>query len=131
MKKIILAIASISFFACANSKKSTREKTLNETEVVAKNYQFTVSFISIGSGTDANARNSFDKFVTNFEQKNNTKLAFVKVQWGREGEMDYCFDMNIMSLPQQEKFIAESKALLKNSKLVRYERNAICREGRK
>lgn len=94
-------------------------------------HTYTVSFISIGSGTDREARKRYDRFILDCEEANNTKLTYQKVNWGREGEMDYCFEIGALIPSIQEKFIAESKDILKESQLIRYVENKPCREPRK
>jgi hypothetical protein len=49
------------------------------------------------------------------------------INWGREGETDFCLKLKELSKDQQEQFIKESKTLLENRKLVRIYENEKCR----
>lgn len=131
MKKLVLAAICISFFACANSKKTTKEIANSQANVAASKTHFTVSFISIGAGPDTKARMAYDQYIAAFEQKNKVQLSVEKVNWGREGETDYCFDLNNLNNKQQTIFVAESKAKLSESKLIRFSQKMTCREPRK
>jgi len=113
--------------ACHSSQKTTT--ALAETTTVIN--QFTVSFISIGAGTDVSAKTAYDTYIENFAKQNKVKLIYDKVNWGREGEMDYCFDLSPLKADVKALFIEETKRLLASSKLVRYAENTSCRSPRK
>jgi len=136
MKKLILIILPLAvIISCHNTKKSTVNKTKNN---VSQNailsdsiYRFTVSFISIGSGTDKDAKNQFSQFIQQFNEKNNIKINTEITNWGREGETDYCLKLNELNEQQQIQFISETKEILKNSTLVRYYENSICKHKKR
>jgi len=113
--------------ACNSTKKATAKNltpsTSNNINAIDTLYRFSVSFISIGAGTDKKARQDYDQYLTQYEQKNKIKLSYKITPWGREGEKDYCFKLNELNKKQQEVFIAETKEVLKNSTLVRYKEN--------
>lgn len=95
-------------------------------------YRFNVSFISIGSGVDYKAKDKYDAFVLDFAKRNgNVKLKHETSPWGREGEVDYCFSLSELNARQQGAFVQESKALLKDNKLVQFAENVVCKKGRK
>jgi hypothetical protein len=94
-------------------------------------YRFNVSFISIGSGTDSKAKQQFNDFITQFNNNNKVTITPEIVSWGREGETDYCLKLNDLNIELQNKFIADTKELLKNSKLIRYKENTVCKPKRK
>lgn len=102
--------------------------TTLQTENISR---FTVSFISIGSGTDKNARKTFLDYLNDYEVKNKKKLIFEVVPWGREGETDYCFKLAELKEDEQTNFITNIKELLKQSKLVRYSENTACKNRQK
>ena len=127
MKNLIYFSAVISILACNSTKKATAKNltssTSNNINAIDTLYRLSVSFISIGAGTDKKARQDYDQYLTQYEQKNKIKLSYKITPWGREGEKDYCFKLNELNKKQQEVFIAETKEVLKNSTLVRYKEN--------
>ncbi len=131
MKKIIaLPLSFVLFFACSSSKKPIENKSKKDvlqSFLPDSIYRFNVSFISIGSGIDHKAKEQFVQFIQQFDEKNNVKINKEITHWGREGETDYCLKLNELNKQQQEQFIKETKALLKNSTRVRYNENSICR----
>jgi hypothetical protein len=125
----------MSSYNCSGSKKSTdasgSKKTENtgsaQLEQDKKLFRFTVSFISKGAGTDYQIRQKYDAFVTDFETRNKVKIGINKASWGREGEIDYCIEFNDIKKEITEKFIEESKALLKASDRINIGENTNCR----
>jgi hypothetical protein len=86
------------------------------------NSRLLVSFISIGQGADQQAREKFDKFL-----KEQTVLVnYEGINWGREGEMDYCFTLGELSPAQQAEFVKKVKALIGENKLVLISENVPC-----
>jgi hypothetical protein len=134
MKSIILFFAIVVFVACNTPKQATNIKLQNQvsqnTVLPDSIFRFTVSFISIGSGTDKKAMQQFMDFIEQFNNKNNVKITTEKAQWGREGETDYCLKLNEIDKNQQDKFIADVKEVLKTSTLVRYKEYDICKNKR-
>lgn len=131
MQNLIYFFAIIALLACNSTKKTTEGKSENQvtqnTILPDSIYRFTVSFISIGSGTDKNARQQFSQFIDQYNEKNNVKINAEITNWGREGEIDYCLKLADLNKQQQDKFIADTKELLKASTLIRYNENSICR----
>ena len=80
MKNLIFLIAIITLFACNSTKKVTDKKTTTSTTqntiTTDTNYRFSVSFISIGAGTDKKAKQQYDHYITEYEQKNKVKLNY-------------------------------------------------------
>ena len=126
MKNLIYFIAIIIVIACNSTSKIAENKLQQKTILPDSIYRFTVSFISIGSGTDSEARQQFSRFIQQFNKENNITINTEITNWGREGEMDYCLKLNELNKQQQDRFIAETKKILKNSTLVRYNENSIC-----
>ena len=128
---VFLILFLFGFVACNTSKKITESKSQNQVSqkkpLPDSLYRFTVSFISIGSGTDKNAKQQFIQFIQQFNEKNNVKVNAEIANWGREGETDYCLKLSELNKQQQNQFLTETKEVLKNSALVRYEENCICR----
>lgn len=104
-----------------------KKAELNQTEAAEtsaskdSSYRFVVSFISIGSGIDKKAKSQYEQFLKDFELKNNVTISYEKKYWGREGEINFCFMLNELKNEEQESFILQSKNLLANSTLVRFQ----------
>ncbi len=130
MIRIFLLIIVTTVLSCNTSKKAEKEAITINSETKEPLTSFTVSFISIGAGTDYTARSSFNDFISSFEQANNIKLMYETINWGREGETDYCFDLKTFYPSLQDKFITESKEHLASSTLIRYIENKDCKTGR-
>lgn len=128
MKKYLYILALVPLAACHNPKKVPVKQPVTAQQTTG-NMRFIVSFISIGSGTDREAMRQFDTYITKFEEKNSVKLNAEKTNWGREGEIDYCFKLDELKVKQQETFIKETRELLKNSTRVRYMENSPCRQA--
>ncbi len=117
--------------ACNSTKKITENSMAKSTVLPDSIYRFNVSFISIGSGTDSKAKQQFNDFITQFNNNNKVTITPEIANWGREGETDYCLKLNGLNSELQNKFIADAKELLKNSKLIRYKENSVCKPKRK
>ena len=132
MTNLIFLFAVITLFGCNSSKKVTDQiETTSATENTSTtdaNYRFSVSFISIGAGTDKNAIQQFDAYIAEYQQKNKLKLSFEITKWGREGEIDYCLKLSELDKKKQELFITKTKETLQSSSLVRYKENEACRQ---
>lgn len=137
MKKVILfGILLLAFLACKSKKKvavatPVAQQTSQAVILPDSMYRFTVSFISIGGGTDRKAKEMFSQFILQFNEKNKVNIIAEKANWGREGETDYCLKLNELNTQQQDQFISETKTLLKSSTLVRYTENSKCRHKKK
>ena len=130
MKTLLFFFSIIVLYSCKNTSTTTK-KNLSEKSLQAENIcRFNVSFISIGSGTDKNARQLFLDFIKDYEVKNSKKLVVDVVPWGREGEVDYCFKLTELKVDDQNNFILNIKELLKQSKLVRYSEDSPIRKNK-
>ena len=110
-----------------NATTSDNGKKVNPDPIVTAT-RLTVSFISIGAGTDYKAKEKFEKFVAGFETRNKVKLVAEKVGWGREGEVDYCYDLATLKPLQRAAFVQETKALVNGNDLVQVRENKPCRK---
>ena len=99
-------------------------KTANAKEGDA--YSLIVSFFSIGEGIDGKAKAAFLDYITTFEHNEMTKISYEEVHWGREGEVDYCMQLQELYATQQVRFVAGLKELFKDKKLVKLEQNSPC-----
>ena len=131
IKIITISIGLILSIACNSTKKTTENNSIKAIVLPDSIYRFNVSFISIGSGTDSKAKQQFNEFITQFNNNNKVAIKPEITSWGREGEKDYCLKLNDLNQELQNKFIVDTKELLKASKLVRYYENSTCRQKRK
>lgn len=86
-----------------------------------------VSFYSIAYGIDYEAQTGLKNYMASFEEQHKVKLNVTEVRWGREGEIDYCFDLENLKADQQAEFIAGTKKILSVSKLVHIIENTGCK----
>ena len=131
MTKLIFLCAVITLLGCSSTKNAADQNattTVTQNTMSDANYHLIVSFISIGAGTDTNAMQQFDTYIAEYQQNNHLKLSFEVTKWGREGEVDYCLKLAELDKKKQELFITEIKEILKNSALVRFKENALCRQ---
>ncbi len=131
MNKLFIVILISVFFSCKGFKTIQQAKNNQSKEQISDTiYHFNISFISIGSGIDGKAKERFLAFVNDFQIKRNILIEMETVNWGREGEIDYCFKLTQLNSDEQAKFISDTKELLKTSKLVRYSQNIPCKNKR-
>ncbi len=102
---------------------------ISKAQTAAPTSRLVVSFYSICCGIDNEAKESFDKFIKQYEKTKRKKLAKAESHWGREGEIDYCFQLSELSRSEKKKFISKVRMLLKSSKLVHINENATCQSG--
>lgn len=94
-------------------------------------YPLSVSFFSIGEGTDGKMMNRYKEFIAIFSKEKKLTLAYEQNAWGREGEVDYCFLLEELNAKQRIEFIEKSKTLLAESKLVHVVENGRCHPKRR
>ena len=75
---------------------------------------YVVSFISLGAGIDHDTAQDFEDFLST----EYPDLIYEANPAGREGELDYCFDLSVLSIDQQATFRQKSAQILQKSKLV-------------
>jgi hypothetical protein len=76
-----------------------------------------LNFKSIGSGIDSKTQGELVKLSESNGLKYETK------NWGREGEIKYCFTLSELSKRKQKKFIKKVKKLLVTSQYVDLQEN--------
>jgi hypothetical protein len=126
-RRLLFLLLVIFTISCSNSKKITDDTLGIENSKNNSIYRFTISFFSKGGGTDRKARSEFESFLENFNKKNEVNLQFIKTSWGREGEVDYCFQLEELKKKKQIAFIKECEDLLKDSKLVHFQEFGECK----
>ncbi|MFL5754358.1 MAG: hypothetical protein ACJ76F_13185 [Bacteroidia bacterium] len=130
MKKILFALSlSVLVTTIAAQEKPKRGKgrkgnkitTAATPQTMSKetNYDFIVSFISIGAGIDHKTREKLDNFL----ETNKKKPVLDKIQRGREGETEYCFRFPEFSTNERKTFIEEVKKVVGTTDLVKFSEN--------
>jgi hypothetical protein len=89
-----------------------------------------VSFYSIGGGIDVKNAQSFDNFISEYKTQSGKSVAYERVPWGREGELDYCVSFADFKPEETEKFIDASKAKIQDCKMVHFKINGECKRKR-
>lgn len=115
---IIVSVCCAGLFACKTSKGTPTAAKFSTND----NYRLIISFISIGTGIDANAHEAIKKFIDEHPKK---PLAET-YHWGREGEIDYCLQLKELSSKEQKAFVEEVKKLAGKSDRVQFSENAPC-----
>lgn len=134
LKKISFFIVVIMFMHSCKSRHVKKVAMLPETVVVQDSsnvhasqteqlYRVVVSFISIGEGTDQEARSILDNYISTFRGTHGVLAKNAQLPWGREGEVDNCFLLDDFSPDQELQFINGLKELFKENKLVHIDEN--------
>ncbi len=84
-----------------------------------------ISFISTGTGIDYKAKDQLLLFVKEFEIQQQIELSVSVKNWGREGEVDYVFDLAILTKKQCQNFITKTKEMFKSNDRVKITLNPI------
>jgi hypothetical protein len=138
MKQLSVFIVLSIILSCSTSKSKSKSQEntpvqeANSAPVPASEQNeianFTVSFISKGSGIDTKAKREFQEFLQQYTSAQSKKIEYREVFWGREGEVDYCLFLQTWSAKDQESIKEEIKAKRSNSTLVRFFENALCKK---
>ncbi len=140
MKKNILILFALPIlFACKTNKDASASNEnvlptsvpLTSDSLKAENYRLTITFYSIGSGTENNLMNRLEDFIGEYAGKLNKTIDYSKTGWGREGETDYCFKLNELTSLEQSDFILNVKEELKTGKWVHIYQNQPCKHKQK
>lgn len=89
-------------------------------------YRLIISFISIGEGTDGDARQLMDNLLGIWAEHNQVTLKYDSFPWGREGEVDYCFRLNELNTELQDAFVSEMREVMKDRNLIQITENQKC-----
>lgn len=135
----ILLIIAFGLSQCKNHEKAVKaspSETMTRSELKTDSitddlYRLTVSFYSIGMGTENDFIQRFEDSIGTFSGKVNKTIDYSKNSWGREGETDFCLKLNELSEKEQLEFIQETRKLLQDAKWVHVNENAPCRHLRK
>lgn len=90
-----------------------------------RRYDFVVSFVSPGDGTDVEAAKRLQNVVDD-----TPKLGHVRGSWGREGEHDECFTLGLLGSAERKAFIDRVHAAVAASPKVKVAANVECQHTR-
>ena len=90
-----------------------------------------VSFYSIGSGIDIAVAKEFDYLVKDFQEQYGDEFISEKVGWGREGEVDFCIQLDKLKSTVRESFKNRADTILKKAIRVHVSENAPCLHRRR
>lgn len=113
---------------CKTTKKNVPDMNQQALPTEEKKYHLVVSFFSVAYGIDHKAKTALDNLITEDTLQNKKRIIVEKTPWGREGELDYCIDLQYLEKKSQTEFINKAKALLSSSNLVRIKENEPCRK---
>lgn len=101
----ILNILYILTFTCLfscdmNKSLSNRDKSITEDSSVKK-FSIIISFFSPGNGIDYRTK----KKLVNFLNSNYPEIKYEKINWGKEGEVDFCFKLIELKKNRKSEFL--------------------------
>ncbi len=122
----VSATVTITESVSTNSESST-STSINDTAVVQAEIpeislpvesdtnvvRLVVSFISKGAGIDYETLKSFENWLAE-----RPRFVYTKSHWGREGEVNLCFQMTNLSTREQEIFVRDVRTQLTDKDLV-------------
>lgn len=126
--KHIIFFSALLMFGVVSCKchKNQEEKPVTKTEQTTDStYRFIVSFISKGAGIDSKSNDAIASYITTFNNQNDATVKYDKINWGKEGEMDYCFKLDELKSNKQVDFIKGFKNVTGSSDLILYTENHI------
>ncbi len=101
-------------------EESQKEASPNKQAAVIR---LAVNFISIGAGTDVDAKRVLDEYIKQYREKSGKMVSYVAHPWGREGEVENQFSLSELSEKEQSEFISGLKSALKGRELIQIEEN--------
>lgn len=115
--KLVLLLTAIAF---AGSCKTVQQPNTSNAD-----QYFTVSLYSTGTGIEMGTKNIIAETIKSY-QKKGYEINYSATPWGREGEVDYCFELQKLDNKVYEAFFNELSTLLKD-KQVHIKEKAICK----
>jgi hypothetical protein len=94
-----------------------------EVKTGIETYRLVISLISIGAGTDQEAKHDIDQFIFDYQTKFGIRVGYANQAWGREGESDMMFTLNELTAEKQGEFIKGMREKLKGRELIQIEEN--------
>lgn len=122
-------IVLVLFVSACKSKKESHAEHQHSTQIQASdsNVFVTLSFISIGSGTDGKTRTAALAYIEKFKQEHSVEITTITKPWGREGEVDYCINLNSLTTEKTTLFITGLKDIVKDKDLVKLQELSECK----
>lgn len=143
MKYFVLMICVVVAIACkskprkeiaaigtaADTTKIMSDSLVKEMESIppTDSIRLNVSFNSPGYGINGKALKQLEAYIEHFESDNNLKITVYKIPWGREGEVDFCFQLSTIEGKKAEEFVTGVKKLLSTADRVNINENTTCR----
>ncbi|GEM_PF-2407520 len=98
----------------------------NETKQATQTGYLVVTFSSRGSGIDGKAIDKLESLISSLGLNNSKTAQFEKVPWGREGEVDYCFDLSVIENDLALNLKTKIESEFSDNKLVQVEQHENC-----
>jgi hypothetical protein len=137
---ITILLASLMTISCGSARNTSKSDEVtvtssNNTSQMNKTEdenacRLIVSFISIGEGTDPEARRIMDGVLDKWAKKAGKPIASEAIPWGREGEVDFCFYLKELSSGDQALFVKEMKEAMEGRNLIQFAENQESRNKR-
>lgn len=106
------------------TQTETKVLTREDAKSAPENFRLMVTFISIGAGTDPDGKVLLDNYIAQYKIRTGKSPAYIMIPWGREGEVDCCFNMNELTASEQVDFIKDLRNSMKSRELIQITENA-------
>jgi hypothetical protein len=126
LKFLLLSVFSFVLLSCKQE-----ESIYKNSESKAPLSNLKVSFISIGSGIDNSGVQQLEQLISQFEQKQQVKLVTAVLNWGKEGERDYCIDCSSLSVEKKSELKQSISELFLSRKTIRITSDVPCNQNQK
>jgi hypothetical protein len=117
-KTLFLLFLVLIVFSCGGKKNA---QNLTDAKITKDFY--VVSFFSKGEGVNSDAV----KILEDYLEKYKPKFSFSKQKWGREGEVNYCFDLSKTRKKKIKSFENKMLVLLEGQDLVNFSFDNKCK----
>ncbi len=104
----------------AQIERWTRERAAQGPD----SFRLIVTFISIGAGTDPDAKTFLDGYMLDYKTRTGVSPKYIMIPWGKEGEVDCCFSLIELKGPEQADFIEGLRNRMKGRELIQINENA-------
>jgi hypothetical protein len=108
-------------------EENTEKPKANEQSIKS----LVVSFYSIGGGIDLEAARKFDAWIAAYKTAAGNPIVYEKIGWGREGEIDYCIQLESIGMSDASGFVDAAKGSLSACKMMHFTVNGECKRKRK
>lgn len=108
----------------AGNIQQTERWTREQAVLGPDSFRLIVTFISIGAGTDPDGKSLLDGYILDYKNKKGKAVRYIMIPWGREGEVDCCFDLKDLTVSEQSDFIDGLRNTMKARELIQINENA-------